>query len=728
MTSNVLMVLDYLGTGGTETYVLSISKPFLASKARLFYAGADGPFHQEFSRAGFHIHLVESKTQPLHIRRQTLQRAYRTVMEQQDISIVHVHQTPSGLLAAAAARELNIPVVFTLHGTYYPQKEAIELAQLCDAIISVSKPVQRYWNAFGISSTVISNGVDLEKFQPAAKTDRKETALADIPDQATVVTYVSRLAWQKASVCNMVLRATKTLPEMQDLHIVVVGTGAQEFHVKELARNLNKLKKRTYVHVVGEQTDVMPYYRRSDLVIGTGRVALEAMACGKPVLAIGNHGYLGLVTPENYEKAWDYYFGDHDSAGKPSLALIAEALQQALCDRERLRVIGEQGREWVRSRFDIAQKGREILALYERVRQGKGKRTGAVRKILYVGWIGFNNLGDELMWKVFEQLSHKHLDANQAQVIPSLPGVDLVDLSPYDTVVLGGGSLLVPGYANVAHRAVQQQKRLLVWGSGYDTQQPVQIDSAGRLLESRFGESDKMRQMLREIGRHATFFGVRGPLTYQYLQAAGVEGRLAVSGDPGMLLLPLLTDESPARNQEPVIGINWGTSYNRIYGKNEATVEDALATAARQLIEDGCKLYIYTMWGPDREANKRLCQKIGVPHKTTLDLDVHSHTELMRRLQKMDATINFKLHANVLSAACGVPFVCLGYRFKCFDFTHSLDVSELTVATDEQDLGTRLLNRVRYALEYREAIRHNMAIRQQQMIRCLEEPFLQGLL
>lgn len=351
-----------------------------------------------------------------------------------------------------------------------------------------------------------------------------------------------------------------------------------------------------------------------------------------------------------------------------------------------------------------------------------------MRKILYVGWIGFNNLGDELMWRVFEGLSSKHLDAQQFQVIPSLPGVDLVDLSPYDTIVLGGGSLLVPGYVDVAHRAVQQQKRLIIWGSGYDTQEPVQLDSAGRLSGAWFGESEKMRQMLRDIGQHALFFGVRGPLTYQYLQEAGVGNSLMISGDPGMLLFPPLTENGTKENEARVIGINWGTSYNRIYGKNEAAVEDALATAARQLVDDGYELYLFTMWGPDREASKRLYTKIGKPEQTTLDLDVHDHTEMMRRLQKVKATINFKLHANVLSAASGVPFVCLAYRFKCLDFTHSLELSELTVRTDERDLGQRILSRVKYAMEYKDTIRSNMAEKQQQMIRHLEEPFVQGWL
>lgn len=92
------------------------------------------------------------------------------------------------------------------------------------------------------------------------------------------------------------------------------------------------------------------------------------------------------------------------------------------------------------------------------------------------------------MWKAFEQLAHELLDPQKVQIIPSLPGVDLQDLSPYDTVVIGGGSLLVPGYVDVAYRAVQQKKQLLIWGSGYDTQEPVRLDAAGRLDHAQMGK------------------------------------------------------------------------------------------------------------------------------------------------------------------------------------------------------------------------------------------------
>lgn len=366
-TERVLMVLDSMGTGGTETYVLSLGIPMRSRGAVLFYAGADGPLRPAFAEAGFHIHLLKaSAREPLAERRRKAESFYREIMERERITVVHVHQTPSGLLAASAAKELGIPVVFTMHGTYYPKEEAIRLAQLCDSVITVSKPVQRFWERSGINSTVISNGVDVHAFHPEAW-QREANAVAKlpaIPAGAPVVTYVSRLAWQKASVCNMLLRATKELSDLPDLHVIVVGTGAQSHHVQELARALNRKRGQQYVHFVGEKTDVRPYYAQSDLVVGTGRVALEAMATGKPVLAIGNHGFVGLVTPASYDQAWDYYFGDHDSIGKPSPALIAQALRQAFASRDELKRWGEQGREWVKHHFDIEQKCDLILALY----------------------------------------------------------------------------------------------------------------------------------------------------------------------------------------------------------------------------------------------------------------------------------------------------------------------------------------------------------------------------
>ncbi|MGG4393961.1 hypothetical protein ABEX25_06545 [Paenibacillus thiaminolyticus] len=61
-----------------------------------------------------------------------------------------------------------------------------------------------------------------------------------------------------------------------------------------------------------------------------------------------------------------------------------------------------------------------------------------MKKVLYLGWIGFNNLGDEWMQAMFEQLAKLHLSPEEYQIIPSVPGVDIKDMTKYDTIVMGG--------------------------------------------------------------------------------------------------------------------------------------------------------------------------------------------------------------------------------------------------------------------------------------------------
>lgn len=63
---------------------------------------------------------------------------------------------------------------------------------------------------------------------------------------------------------------------------------------------------------------------------GTARVALEAMSAGKPVIAAGNSGYFGPVTPENFAQGWDVYFGDHDFITLPSKTQIKQDIQVLL--------------------------------------------------------------------------------------------------------------------------------------------------------------------------------------------------------------------------------------------------------------------------------------------------------------------------------------------------------------------------------------------------------------
>ncbi|WP_284637706.1 glycosyltransferase [Paenibacillus silviterrae] len=368
---NVLMVLDSMASGGTETHVLSIAKKLKGLGIQVAIVGNPGSFEAVYSRF-FKTYLTDydwSKAPE-----QEWIRKYKAIMTKERISLVHVHQTPSGLLAAIAAKELGIPLLFTVHGTYYPKGELVRLLQEARTVISVSNPIQEYLQGLGFASQVIPNGVDIAEYSPTSA----DPALRErfgISKDAFVLLYVSRLAWQKGTICKMLLRAAKGLhiANHTQLEVLVVGEGPQWPEIRELSTRIEQYLNRKFIHLVGQSTEMPDFYRMSDAVVGTGRVALEAMACGKPVLAAGNHGFFGWVEPGVYKLAWDCYFGDHQSLRSCTLPLMTETLRRGLHNTAHLHKVGQAGRDWVLEAFNAENVSKEIVKVYEQAIQDEGR-------------------------------------------------------------------------------------------------------------------------------------------------------------------------------------------------------------------------------------------------------------------------------------------------------------------------------------------------------------------
>jgi glycosyltransferase involved in cell wall biosynthesis len=374
MTRNrirLLMVMDSLAVGGTETYVLSLVKAFPSLGVMPVYAGGTGVMYEAYARAGCPIHRVELTAEQLLNPAIQVKAVYKLtqIMRSRKIDLVHIHQTPSGLYAVEAARKLGIPVVFTVHGAYYPPEQLQLMKAGGCTFISVSLPVQAYLDALGIPSHLIANGINFEQYRSESSAALR--ASLRIPEGEKIVVYASRLAWDKAAVCAMLVRAARTmrLNESLPLHLVIAGSGNQAAAIAELAETVNHECNTTFVHLVGSQLQMRDYYNLGDLVVGTGRVALEAMACGKPVLAIGNHGYFGIVDQPVYDEAWQYYFGDHNSKERPSEQRIGEVISEALASADKLKEMGLQGQAWARANFHIRDKALQMKLLYNSLLQ-----------------------------------------------------------------------------------------------------------------------------------------------------------------------------------------------------------------------------------------------------------------------------------------------------------------------------------------------------------------------
>ncbi|WP_332694838.1 polysaccharide pyruvyl transferase family protein [Halalkalibacter lacteus] len=323
------------------------------------------------------------------------------------------------------------------------------------------------------------------------------------------------------------------------------------------------------------------------------------------------------------------------------------------------------------------------------------------KKILYLGWLGFNNLGDELMWEIFREICKKEVDLTKVEIIPSNKRVDKNVFNGFDAVILGGGSLLVPNYIDLLYHAMKQHKKIIIWGSGVDwIEKPklIKIQNNKRVANHFFSPS--VEEKLREIIKYASYVGVRGPLTYKVLSQMGVDmQKVEQSGDPGLLLKNNQNRSAPLINgwnsNENIIGVNWGTALNRIYGRNEQAVEKQLIKAINQLINQGYKIYIYNVWEEDVAVNKRLYQKLQHSNNVKWSPNLYHQDELLKLIKRFVFTINLKLHANVISACAGIPFIALGYRFKVFDFAKSIGLSKMVISTDSNMIDKEILKLAR---------------------------------
>lgn len=96
----------------------------------------------------------------------------------------------------------------------------------------------------------------------------------------------------------------KVLPPLYkhfpDLKFNIVGEGDHLKEIKSEAESVNRQLGRTVIIIHGYMQDVQAIITKSGLVFGVGRVAIETLACGVPVLSVNQKYFGGLVSRENY--------------------------------------------------------------------------------------------------------------------------------------------------------------------------------------------------------------------------------------------------------------------------------------------------------------------------------------------------------------------------------------------------------------------------------------------
>lgn len=146
----------------------------------------------------------------------------------------------------------------------------------------------------------ISNGVDTNRFYPNARIDRRGVRRKyHLDPDRTFFLYVGRLDGEKG--LDTLLEAISRL-QRDDFQLAIVGRGLYRQLLEKQAQELGLERRVVFIGFVGPE-DLPALYNSADLFVMPSPeelqsiATLEAMACGKPILAANGRALPELVEP-----------------------------------------------------------------------------------------------------------------------------------------------------------------------------------------------------------------------------------------------------------------------------------------------------------------------------------------------------------------------------------------------------------------------------------------------
>lgn len=87
--------------------------------------------------------------------------------------------------------------------------------------------------------------------------------------------------------------------KLDNFKLNIIGDGNMFHELKEIVR---KNGRRENISILGSKSNISKYIMNSDVIVGVGRVILEAIANGKFAICLGNVNYPGLINREKLKK------------------------------------------------------------------------------------------------------------------------------------------------------------------------------------------------------------------------------------------------------------------------------------------------------------------------------------------------------------------------------------------------------------------------------------------
>ncbi|MBH8567953.1 polysaccharide deacetylase family protein [Microvirga sp. STS02] len=293
-------------------------------------------------------------------------RIIRQVVKREQIDVVHCHSRAASWVSYFALRGLAVPLVSTVHGRQHLHTSTSLFDVYGDKVIAICANLREHLitevKMDAAKIVAIPNGVAFGSGELASE------------NSTLRISFIGRFNGGKGERAAALLEQVfpALLREFSTLRVALIGGELQHLPAAgktALAQLQAKFGER--IEVVGFTADVPGWLARTTLVIGAGRVAIEALGAGRPVLALGEASYAGLVTEESFASAAAYNFGDISAQQSPSEVDFAALLADAQGFLRQPQAVSAALRQQVRAHYNLDTVAARVLEVYQAARMQK---------------------------------------------------------------------------------------------------------------------------------------------------------------------------------------------------------------------------------------------------------------------------------------------------------------------------------------------------------------------
>ena len=290
------------------------------------------------------------------------------IIKNENISLIHLNNgIISNLSGIIAGKLMHVPVIVHQRGKVWKSKTTVFFSKWIDAYIAISNFIKQELFSVGVNNkkiTIAPEGLNLLEYNLDIDISYLKNEFGNNKDFLKIALVGCLVPWKGQKV--LIKAIDKLIRQGLKVKAFIIGGTAKKdkWYERELKALVKKLSLEESVIFTGRRNDIPALLKYMDIIVHTstepepfGRVIIEAMAMGKPIIAtkigapveIIKDGVNGFLVPP----------------GEPNF--LAKHIRKISKNKEFLKFIGKNARKQVEKNYSIKIHTKIIENLYRSI-------------------------------------------------------------------------------------------------------------------------------------------------------------------------------------------------------------------------------------------------------------------------------------------------------------------------------------------------------------------------